>query len=343
MDMVIRIVPEDRMALRVEGRTETRWSGRYRFLLADGRRSGVSKLLVEGKLVAPGEEVYCDAGPLRWSYRIDDSFRAGDSSYAVLGDVALAPFPWPDGPPAVCFEAGRGVLIPGAAGSSKVWTNRLVFWGEFECFDNLRVAAGFPAPLPHHRDGIRRIESYLANLFGYHPFPDSLHSLFPVLPDAGPGGFCGSGLAGQASTILFLPGDYRLMDFTGFLWLAAHEIAHLWIGVSIRFPAELLWLVEGLAAYYALLAVCNCASVAEEWLRKMIAISLNARENLSMHWGLLAALAADLLQENCGEDSLRHAISGLVRTRRESRDPLTWIDFERALTGLKIQTDVARP
>src|SRR5688572_5557641 len=206
MEVVFHLSRADGLDLLVEGRTETRWSGRFCFLPAGGRReAGLrqpgawaspecrpalgSGIQVEGKELVPGEDVYCKAGALRWSYRIVSGFQTGGSAYAVLGDIAFLPHPWPERPPTVRLEAGTGVVDPVTGNGSVRWMNQLVFWGEFTFLDNLRIARGFPEPLQGQRYALRRIESYFVDLFGFHPFPDALHFLFPVLPPAGPGGF----------------------------------------------------------------------------------------------------------------------------------------------------------
>ena len=330
MEVVLRIAHKNRLGLLIQVCTEIRWTGLYRFLLANGR-SGEVPIWIRGRKLAPGAELRCNAGPLRWSYRISPAILAGNSGYVVLGDIALLPIPWPDGLPVVRLEGGRGVLVPAASESAR-WASRLIFWGKYEPFGNLRVVPRLPPPLRSQRDSIRRIETYFSVLFGFHPFPDALHFLFPILPAAGRGGFRGAGLASAAATILFLPMDYHQMDPAGFLWLAAHEIAHLWIGVAIHASADLLWLVEGLAAYYALLAVCHLGGAREDWIRKIIKNSWGARQE-PMHRGFLTALDLDAMLKGRGHGGLHSSISALLRECWQCQRPLTFDDFTRAACG----------
>jgi hypothetical protein len=312
MDVVLRITYGE-AGLAVEGETHNRWSGRFRFQQHDGTPGEV---LIEGSAVAAGAEVDCRPGPLWWSYRMD----AGPCGFAALEDLVRLPFPHPEGLPAVCVQAGERVIAPGDG----AWTQRLVFWGEFETHGNIRVARGCLAPLPEQLDGIRQIERYLATMFGFHPFPDGVSFLFPVLPEVGPGGFRGSGLAGRGATAILLPRDCDRMDRSGFYWLAAHEIAHWWIGVSVRFAKDLHWLLEGLAAWYAVRAVRACGYAEAGWHEKMLALAQKHRGD-PMQRGLLAALSLDeSLKERGG---LHPALTGLLRDCHNRNRPVSAHDL----------------
>ena len=179
-----------------------------------------------------------------------------------------------------------------------------LYWGDFIENGNVLTPSIYSLPSDHQINEIQRIYKFISNKFMSRFNPSIQHFMFPVLPEISPGDFNGEGLAGWRSSLIMLPINYKEMDQLGFLWLVAHEIAHQWIGIGIRFrediKGEFNWIIEGLPSYLALLALCQNTSISFKFYKKMLFKSLLSRGN-PLHTGLLIFLCLDAImmrQEN---------------------------------------------
>jgi hypothetical protein len=366
-------IPEGQGRLRLRCGLKTRENARLRLEISStpeldrGACAGIEKLAVAGRKISVGEELVPDAGVLEYAYeavvpRLDPQrsnlltgFAWEGTAWATLSAVILLPAPRPPRL-TVKLRPGAGIVLPGEEGASTSGISQdlserdlrrsLALWGGFDVEGPFHVPGGRLFVPPDLRDDIAALRSVLVRLFSFEAFGSVTYALFPLLPPVGKGGFAGAGLAGRGCVCLFTPENFREMDRHGLLWLASHELAHLWLGVSVRAgETGLDWFVEGMAAYFALLAMRRCRAADEPFLAGMLAVSLQRlahagkdrragggeSANRAMHEGLLLAVLVGAELHAAGRTTLESAVGRLVRDRREKGEDLTMTAIREAL------------
>lgn len=346
----VSLIEDGSLEIAVRATALLEWSGGRRFLPVGGSLSTFSNLCVKGVMNVPGEVVCCNRGFISWQYRVRvpefcvcsdgrlAGFSSGQVAFSPLNSLLLFPFPLLEGLPRIRIKTARGIISPEATSTTELapnsWMRGLVFWGQFEASGNLRIPFRSPLPSASQKEGVRRIYLFLKGQFGFEPWAQVLHFLFPILPEVGPGGFGGTGLAGRGATVLVLPYDYYQMDHRGFLWLAAHEIAHLWIGVAVDAgEAELDWFFEGLPAFYALIALRECGGLTFSYFQKLVKIAL-ARPGIALQEGFLAALVLEALFGQYKKVSLHDVIRPLIAEHYQTGIHLNRDCLQRAISGV---------
>lgn len=238
-----------------------------------------------------------------------DGLVDGTAGYGLLGRLVAMPWrPAPDEP--VRLRCGPGVALiggarrpggdaPGCIGSgaglnAQPWRG-VVAWGRVDHQSGWWYPSDGPPPDAELRDSVSILRAALERSLGPSGGGPVEHLCFAALPAVAVGGFAGSGLAVPGGDVLVLPRNHKEMDAIGRLWIAAHELAHQWVGVGV--PAvgtEVEDLVEGMCAYLALAALCRGGFADRGDFQRLVELSvarvMSARTDGSRPPGMVTSL-----------------------------------------------------